>query len=347
MNNETNPDLEAFAQNFFDWLLEKSVEDVPSISVEDTNLNRTGEEFSQIDFDPLDSEELDDFVLEDSTLHPSGWGDQQGEVPIVSERFQVLLKQRFKQEIQQHPPRFPWEMNFLEDQWDYPETYPPRDGSGENLWTPQVRHLRWGLLPISMTEEVFARLLTSCQNLAFTSLGEGTKLIQAVQDLFPQDSERLNHLAGLVLHGALRTPDGEIPPYETATVDQKMLLSLLTAQEILKTLTLTCPLNQTPTERSWETTLGTVRVRAQYTDRLFSPTQCSLSIECEIPDRGILTMRGNQGKPPQFQRGTSEEILVMRVDGVEPDGFYTLTVDLCDHETLPLPFGIYPTLRLA
>jgi hypothetical protein len=108
---------------------------------------------------------------------------QLGDVPAVQDRYYALLKNRLQSEIEQNPPLFPWET----EQYRYETGW---------LWSRQLKTIQ---LPIPVPGDLLAKLLERCQNLAQSSLKEGAKLVQAVEELFPNQPEALNHLAGLVM----------------------------------------------------------------------------------------------------------------------------------------------------
>lgn len=344
MNNETNKQLETFEQNFFDWLLPKPTSTEASKAGENNqpiNNDISREEKIRVELeweelDPLDSEEID-FPQKDES-QPL----RLGEIPTVHNRFETLLQERLKAEIQTKPPRFPWE----EDIADYDAYYP--DVERENwvppihLWASQMRNLRWGLLPIPLTETIFAQLLEPCQKIAQLDLLPGSKLVRAVDSLFPGQNQSLNDLAGLVLAGRAR--DGELNPnqitsYNTATLKQQMLLSLLAAQEIISSLTLTCYLNQSLVQRQWQTALGWIAIEAEY----YIPqgqSSPSLRVKGQLPEAACIELQGRKVKVTA-ERSDPGTLCVELLDP-QPDQIYELIITFLNWEQKPLKFAVCP-----
>ncbi|NJM46387.1 MAG: hypothetical protein HC860_09575 [Alkalinema sp. RU_4_3] len=118
----------------------------------------------------------------------------------MQDRFYALLKHRLQSEIQQNPPRFPWEQTAM-DYRDEVALTPAFAVDLRSLWLAQLRRLS---LPVAMPDNVLAQLLEQCQSLAASSLKEGAKLVKAVEALFPEEGVALNQLAGLVLVSPVR-----------------------------------------------------------------------------------------------------------------------------------------------
>ncbi|NET62534.1 MAG: hypothetical protein F6K47_42495 [Symploca sp. SIO2E6] len=121
---------------------------------------------------------------------------------------------------------------------------------------PWLTHLQKLPLPLSIPDQVLAQLLDYCQKAAQSSRLIGTKLVSAVEGLFPNQSHRLNELAQKVLLGYPRSvgvsSQAEAPfprSYNAATSDEKMVLSLSAAKQIIDTLTVEVSLQQPRVER--------------------------------------------------------------------------------------------------
>jgi hypothetical protein len=348
MNNETNKQVEAFEKKFFDWLLSepsstevsKAGENNPPININRVNReekNRVESAASILlaeELDPLDSEEID-FPHQDESQALT-----LGEIPTVQNRFETLLQERLRAEIQTKPPRFPWEQNLADFDADYPDVEPEDWVPPIHLWASQMQNLRWGLLPIPLTETIFAQLLDPCQEIAQSDLLPGSKLVRAVDSLFPGESKSLNDLAGLVLTG--RTRDGELNPnqitsYNAATPKQQMLLSLLAAQEIISSLTLSCYLNQSSVQRQWQTALGWLAIEAEY----YIPqdkSSASLRIKGQLPEAASLQLQGKEVKA-MAQRSAPGTLSVELFDP-QPEETYELIVRFLNWEQNPLKFAI-------
>jgi hypothetical protein len=351
MNNETNRDAEAFERQFLDWILK-----TPANALSEDEENFTGPFPSQEWGDTGENSERKYWEWDE----PDPFEDQvgvhsnepappltMGEITTVQDRFQTLLKERLRVSIESNPPLFPWETEIQSYDHDYPDDLAPQWVPPLHLWTPQLQNIRWGRLPIPIAQGVFAQLLEPCQNLVMSSLREGSKLVQAVDSLFPGNSQELNELAGLVLRGAVR---GELdiedfPNYEAATADQQMALSLMAAREILDSLTLNCPVNQPPVSREWLTALGSLTLEAQYqsksdTEKLIP----SLIVQCQFPGGGSLELKGENAEATA-KRPNSGHLSVELFDP-QPDKTYALEVRFQNFDARPLMFAIRPTLAV-
>ena len=278
-----NNDSEAFQRQLIAWLLQ---DPASSAAPKNGECNRTdGVE------DPLAD------VAIQRGAEGSGFSPQPfelGEIPAVQDRFHAVLKRRLQIEIQQHPPRFPWET----EAFDYPErvdatSLRPLLGP---VWAAQLQNLR---TPIPMPDNVFRRLLNQCQVLGrMTSLQLGAKLVQAVEDLFPGESQALNHLAGVVLMSPSRSGSVVAPEpmmdldsnYFALQPSQQMVLSLLTARQLLDALTIVVSPTQSVVERQWLTAAGMLNLEAEY-QRLGGIPR--LRVQAELPCGGSLMLQSD------------------------------------------------------
>lgn len=250
-----------------------------------------------------------------------------GDVPAVQDRYHALLKSRLQSEIEKNPPLFPWEteQHAYEADW---------------IWSRQLKHIQ---LPVQVPGELLTKLLERCQQLAQSSLKEGAKLVQAVEELFPNQPDALNHLAGLVMTSPVRSGGATATPpaganfpssYETAAHAQQMVLSLLAAREILNTLTLTVSSYRPVAERQWESHYGTVRLKASYEAQF--PT--SIRLQVALPCDGQLSLQDTECNLVS-QRSTAG---YLGLELMEPQvgQVYTLKVVLSDQTESPLTFTI-------
>lgn len=353
MNN--NPEA---IQKLLSWLLQ---EPSPTVSVPSGEIashgagpDESGVGDPQFDeLDPLDSEDIS------LTLsHPNGLASSNGSRPFsfeerpsfelgdisaVQERFYALIKRRLSAEIERNPPLFPWETDICDYEaevadWISPELVPI------GFWAAQLQHLN---LPVPMPEQLLQQLLTQCQGVVQSSLREGMKLVQAVESLFPDQSQALNQLAGLVLASparsgaatlANRTGSGFPSTYDTATPAQQMALSLLAAREILSSLTLVLSPSQPTVEKQWLTEAGLVTLRAIY------PTlPGGLRIQAELPCAGCLQLQG-QATESTAQRVTPGIVSVEMFDW-QPGQTYPLEIHLGAPDQQPLRFAVRPVLE--
>lgn len=270
-----------------------------------------------------------------------------GDVPAVQDRFHALLKNRLQSEIQQNPPLFPWESEIQ----DYANTtvedvveagivskVPTLAGVGVPGWG-WLRQLRSLNLPVPVPEPVLATLLQQCQAAVQSSLRDGAKLVRAVEDLFPEQEQALNYLAGLVMTAPARGAataepvTGESFPgsYETAAPAQQMVLSLLAAQEIINTLTLTVSASQPIVDRAWDTDAGTVALKLVY-----DPQATSLRVQATLPCGGRLVLRN--GSETVAQRSLAGNLSAELFEP-QPNHSYALEVHLSEANA-PLTFAI-------
>ncbi|RMF66956.1 MAG: hypothetical protein D6742_08665, partial [Cyanobacteria bacterium J069] len=249
----------------------------------------------------LDSEEIntllnyltgsDVFSFQDTPLSHSG------EIPAVQDRFYALLRHRLREEIERRPPLYPWETELRE----YEDTFASERATA-TVWASQMQALN---LPVPMPEGVLNRLFEQCQNLLQSSLREGSKLVQAVESLFPGESVALNHLAGYVMAAPARSGasatvlDGVPDHYDAATQPQQMLLSLVAAREILNTLVLTVSPSQPTLEREWHTTAGLLTLRATLLEtgslRLVADLPCAGQLKLQSSEVEKVAHRANAG----------------------------------------------------
>ncbi len=341
MNNRSNRNEDAFEGQFLNWLLSKSKESDASRDEENLNPLTDLEDISRVEYlewdepDPLDDEDID-------FLYPESQKLRLGEIPTVQDRFQTLLKERLKAEIVSNPPLFPWETEVKDYAYDYPDVAADEWVPSLHLWTANLPNIRWGKLPIPLTEKVFAQLLESCQELAQSGLKEGAKMVQAVERaLFPQENETLNDLTLLIFRGELRGADiTEVSRYEAATPEQKMLLSLLAAREIMGSLTLNCSLNQQPIERQWLTAAGLLNLEAAYES--VEKNRASVRVECELPTGGSVELKAGEAKA--ITQRPNSGYLSVELFEVQANKTYPLIIRFQNQEHKPLKFTIYPTL---
>lgn len=349
-----NRDAEANIQEFLDWLKGAPTDraspasaDPPSSSDSFPSSDAVAREFTEA-FDPLDAEDFSDFLPSSGELFaqsmPQSLETQEGQplefgdIPIVQKRFQALLKQRLRTEIESRLPRFPWE----EEIGDYEDDLElvPTPPVGIRLWTPQLENLNF---PIPMPESVLIQLFDRCQEVVVSGLREGAKLVQAVEGLFPNQFQMLNQLAGMVIVSPARSggsqPTLKVPQsYEGANAVQQMLMSLLAAQKLLQDLTVEVSSLQ-PTERQWLTARGILTLKVDY----HCNTEGSLlRVEGILPCGGCLTLTGGATEA-KVRRGSAGTARVELVD-VPSAQTYRVLVEFEGEDQQALTFAIYPTI---
>ena len=262
-----------------------------------------------------------------------------GEIPTVQERFQAVLKRRLKNQIQSRPPLFPWESSITE----YPECI---DNAANALvpcgsWMLKQSKLN---LPIALPENIFSTLVERCQTLVASSLPLGTKLVQAVENLFPEEPQALNDLAGLVLRTPYRSVDTlEVVPnlennYSDLQRSQKMALSLLAAKELLENMTLKVSTTHSTVEREWETTAGLVNIRVEYKSQ--AEEYRKLCIEYNLPAASTLKLLSSNCE--ETVHSVTSACLSIDLKQQQLDDFYTLELNCPEFDQNPLFIAILP-----
>ena len=266
---------------------------------------------------------------------------QLGDIPTVQERFQAVLKRRLQIQVENQPPLFPWESQLQEypDCVDKPSlNFVPAWG-----WSAQQYKLN---LPTSMPEKIFQELLARCQGLVASSVPLGAKLVQAVESLFPDNSQDLNNLAGLVLRStSSRSPEsltmmsnGE-SDYSQLQPRQQMALSLLAAKQLLEDLNLHVCASNPVVQRQWLTSVGelSIQVELQFHDQ-----QTKLVVQTDLPTKGIVKLQGHDAHA--MAQSAHPGLLSMELSCTQSQQNYTLAIELEGVEQQALLFVITPTI---
>jgi len=364
MNSDIDNNSDTLYSRLIAWLLQESVPAASSpADGQAQSTVPTGEptaaDFELEQFDPLDLEELniapsnpseaafdrtwagsgDSPVHEEIDLGGEIRPYNMGEMPIVENRFQAILKRRLKVEIERHPPLFPWETDISDYETDPSDAVADSWVPPVRLWMPQLSNLS---LPVRIPETVLAQLLDACSEAAYSRRQIGAKLVNVVESLFPEQFQSLNQLAGMVLLYPSRSPEKPqfLPSsYETAATEQKMTLALLAAKEIISALTVPISPTHSPVERQWQTTAGVVTVQAEYQMQAGVP---KLRIIGRLPRGGSLTLRTAQASATS-QR-TYPGSLTVELFDLQPNQTYPLEIRFHDSEQTPLIFAICPTM---
>ncbi|BAT56291.1 unknown protein [Nostoc sp. NIES-3756] len=257
----------------------------------------------------------------------------------MQERFQSVLKRRLQIHIENNPPLFPWESQIV----DYPDyVEEPSFALTPNWgWLAQQAKLN---LPVTLPEKVFQEILEKCQQMVTSSLPLGAKLVQVVEGFFPNESQTINDLAGLVLRTSYRSSEMDTMPniqsdYADLELRQQMALSLLAAKHLLSNLTLPVSPDQPVVERLWLTSLGALTLRVEYYTK---DDVTQLVVHSDLPTQGILTLQGN-GSIAMAQSSTPG-CLSVELTSKQPQTSYTLEVDCPELDQQPLLFVINPTI---
>ncbi|HEY9707834.1 MAG TPA: hypothetical protein V6D48_06480 [Oculatellaceae cyanobacterium] len=375
MNSDTDNNSDTLYSRLIAWLIQESVPAASSpADGQDKSPVLPGEpiaaDFELDHIDPLDLEELNvapfntgeaaqdlswaassDIPAHEEQLngfsHPYNFGD----IPTVENRFQALLKRKLQVEIERHPPLFPWETDLSDYEPDSFDAVVDERVPAVRLWMPQLFNLS---VPVSIPEDVLAKLLDACCEAVYSRRQLGAKLVNAVESLFPDQFQSLNNLAGMVL----RSPDfGDAAvrsdrtsnanateqlsslPYQEATAEQKMTLALLAAKEIISTLTVRISPTQTPVKRQWHTAAGVVTVQAEYQMQEEVP---KLRVTTRLPRGGSLTLRTPQASASAER--TYPGYLSVESFDLQPNQNYPLEIRFHDSEQTPLVFAIWPTM---
>jgi hypothetical protein len=292
--------------------------------------------------DPLDSEELDlalsefhDLVDESMTYRSF---TELGDVPAVQDRFYALLKRRLSAEIEQNPPLFPWETELYEYAAESSDFAPELVPAG--VWSAHFKNLA---LPVPLPESVLANVFAQCQQLVKSSIRDGVKLVQAVEALFPGQSQALNQAAGWVLATPVRSGDAPVletpeaalsfDSYEQANPSQQMVLTLLAARDLMESLTLTVSTHKPQVEHQWLTAEGWLVVRAEY----YPHEADRLRVIAHLPAPGQVTLHGAEAIATT-QRTTAGYASVELLDGMAQQP-YPIEVSLNGSEQ-PLTFAV-------
>ncbi|MDY6936255.1 MAG: hypothetical protein SWY16_01205 [Cyanobacteriota bacterium] len=342
---------------FLAWLKQESMESkLPSIERDDDRhqCEAPSDDSDREEIANLGPEELDPLNSEDSSIdaefdaefdelertHPDSQSNYLGEIPTVQHRFEALIKRRLQTEIQKAPPLFPWETEVREystDTFDELATI----GVPGQLWTPQLENLHLSL-PVALPETLLKSLLVRCQEVVNASVREGEKWVRAVKEFFPERSSELYELAGIVAMGPVRLfldeKDRLPEAYEAANPKQQMVLSLMAAREILKTLKLRVSASEPRCTREWLTQAGVLTLEAQYQPDSWLG---KLRVQAHLPEAGSLQFKGGSALATA-QRGDAGSLSVELFD-VQPEQIYTLEITLDDREHSPFTFAICPT----
>jgi hypothetical protein len=165
-------------------------------------------------------------------------------------------------------------------------------------------------------------------------------MVRAVDALFPGQSQLLNDLSNRVLLGATRDGlDPNLIPknYEEANSYQQMLLSLLAAQDIINSLTISCRPNELTVPRRWETAMGTMILEAEYRVSDTEPDRC-LKIKARMPAAGKLQLKGTE--TAVSQQRTEKGVLEVQLLNPQPDQTYELNVGFQNCSVKPLRFAV-------
>ncbi|MBW4647392.1 MAG: hypothetical protein KME06_01630 [Kastovskya adunca ATA6-11-RM4] len=345
MNSDMDNSSEALYSRLIAWLLQEPVSaPSPLESQSGSAGDRAGAEWESDRLDLLDCDELDcdELTLAFSETDEAASGHKPRnleEMQTVQNRFQALLKRRLQSEIEARPPLFPWETEISDYEPEKIDVVEQNWVPSVRLWMPQLSKLT---LPVPVPEAILSQLLNACSEAVYSRRQLGAKLVGAVTNLFPDCSESLNQLAGMVLMYPSRSPGQpqSLPnSYESAAVEQQMTLAMLAAKEIIKALSVSVSPNQSPVERQWETAAGMVTLKAEYQLQGQTP---KLQITTRLPRGGSLTLRTPQATATAER--TYPGYLSVESFDLQANQTYPLEIRFQDLEQAPLVFAICPTI---
>lgn len=240
--------------------------------------------------------------------------------------FEALLKRRLKQEIAQRPPLFPWEKGLQ----DYPDAVSP---NAALTWLEHLRNLE---IPTEIPDDVLTNLLNQCQRVAQITQQTGRRLVDAVDSLFPNQTQVLESMAGLVLRPTTRSVADPLVDidYDSASPRQQVILSMMAAQKIFEALSINVSPTQPTVQRHWLTAEGEVTVQVTYQPG----TPSHLEVRAYLPGAGRLGV-GPHPALLHSERDTPGEVVVY-LNQPQWDSLYTLTVTLTDQGADPLQFVV-------
>jgi hypothetical protein len=259
-----------------------------------------------------------------------------GELLVVQDHFQAVLKRRLQVEVSQKPPLFPWESVVKEYPVELSE-------SNAFVWLSQMRSLK---LPTELPEDILVGLLQRCQEVLLETLQPGMQLVKVVENLFPDQPQAMDQIAGLVLANAtfrgtttrdleqLKTafPDG----YDGANPQQQVTLTMLAAKDILEALTLSLSPIEPVLQRSWITTQGDIMLSLRYQPG--NPDEINISVQ--VPQAAQLHLPTVGQTVTQNRPGTLHLTLTAPAANVA----YPLEVHFSQLDTVPLTFIVRWTM---
>ena len=260
----------------------------------------------------------------------------------LESRFHKLLKYRLKTEIELNPPLFPWETTISDYESESIEDLPLQlIPSPQSSWMIQLAQLS---LPVPLPAKVLTQLLEACSEAMHYLQPQPAKMVSAVSSLFPNQFHLLNEKTKLVLlsanHRSPKTTIQRPRNYEAATLEQQMTLSLLAAQKIINSLTLTLSSTQRKVTREWQLTQGLMTLQAEYQspDNNYPNCDQSVYLKLYLPQGGSLSWESSQGSAI-VQRQDSGYLSVELFD-CQRGQMYPVTLRLCDPQEIPLKFAV-------
>lgn len=226
-----------------------------------------------------------------------------GDLSTVYRRFEQIIHDRIRNEVQHNLPHFPWEQGAAIEELDYIDDLRPLQQCWQQAWLPQLQQL----LPIHIPEPTLLQLLAACNQVVGSVQPQGMKMADAAKVLFPEYGAQLNdvlnriRLSPTLALGASRDNSehsermqarlAKVLPstYQEASLEQQMAIAVLLAKSILDRLTLTLTPRQATQTAQWESTAGTINLTVA-TNTQGQWGDAPLSIQATLPSRGELTL---------------------------------------------------------
>lgn len=256
----------------------------------------------------------------------------------IEARFQNLLKNRLLQEMESHPPRFPWENGsevYLMDEQFVPDSLLPP------LLHPQLAAFN---LPFNLPESVLNNLVGACSQAMQSLEPQGVRLVQAVQELFAVDKLILHQLAQWVMTAPAPSRSGQSAVlegnFETANEQQRVAMSMIAAKAIMDRLMISLSATQTKGEFLWETTAGKISVKASYLPQGDTDFGHVINLAIALPRGGQAVWESDQGAVSALRMYPGELRLTLmdcQLNGVYP---VKITLNQAAHESLTVAIAL-------
>ncbi|MEM8642960.1 MAG: hypothetical protein AAGG51_29710 [Cyanobacteria bacterium P01_G01_bin.54] len=223
-----------------------------------------------------------------------------GDLSTVYKRFEQLIRDRIRDEMQTNLPRFPWEQGLAIEDLNYVDDCNPLL---QPAWLPQLQ----SLLPMQIPEQTLLTLLAACTQVVGSVQPQGIKMADAAKVLFPGYGAKLNEVLNrirlsptLALESArdsrgqaeqARARLARVLPasYQQASLEQQMAIAVLLAKSILDRLTVSLTPRQSSQNCTWQSTAGEMHLQVA-TDSQQPWGQAPLMISATLPEAGQLTL---------------------------------------------------------
>ncbi|MGB2925164.1 MAG: hypothetical protein WBB82_07675 [Limnothrix sp.] len=251
----------------------------------------------------------------------------------IEARFQSLLKDRLLQEIESHPPRFPWEMGTELYLVDEEVTQEPVVAP---LWQPQLAAFD---LPFKLPEPTLNSLMRACLQAMQSMEPQGAKLVKAVQELFPVEDLMLHQMAQWVMATPDRSGKGAVltGDFQSASDQQQIAMSMVAAKTLLDRLTIMLTPQVQEADFEWKTTVGAIAIKASYLPGPSSELN-KIHLTVTLPQGGQVTWETAQGSASASRMYPGE--LGLTLVDCQSNGIYPVTITLNQANQEPLTVAV-------